>query len=90
MNDVLPALPRSDGYALERNIYDGFYKVKARDFWGKNKIVQEQVKDFEKCEHKFHVTKSGCECQKCHMGLIGPGLEVQDGRLLYKGKPLEL
>lgn len=90
MSKSLPPLPRSDGYAIERNSYDGYYGIKSRDFWGANEIIREEVKPFKKCEHSFHATASGFECEKCHMGLMGPGLSVQEGKLFYKGEPIAL
>lgn len=89
MKATLPPLPRSDGYALERNVYDGFYKIKSRDFWGENEITREEVKPFRKCDHKFHATASGVECETCHMGLMGHGLEVRNGKLFYKNQEIK-
>jgi len=89
MSTTLPPLPRSDGYAIERNIRDNFYKVKSRDFWGEGEVVREEIRPFVKCDHKFHATESGVSCQKCHMGLKGPGLEIRDGKLFYKNEPIK-
>lgn len=89
MTDTLPAIPSSSGMAFDRNYHDGFYDVKARDFWGSNTVVREEVQPFQKCEHEFRATPTGAECSKCRFGLIGP-IEVKDGKLHHNGQPLPL
>lgn len=86
-DDILPPLPASDQESLDRNKFDGFYKVKARDFWGDNKITRfEEPKDM-KCTHEFIASPGGAECQRCHFGLLGH-FEITDGKLFYKGDPI--
>jgi hypothetical protein len=86
---TLPPLPPSDEKSIVWNQRDSFYDVRARDFWGKNQIVREIVKDYEKCNHYFIRKGSEVECKKCHFGLICE-LEIKDGQLIYEGKPLEI
>lgn len=87
--DTLPALPPSDESALTRNHYDGFYNVKARDFWAENKIERIMEKPQTKCDHEFISTEDGALCKQCHFGLVGK-VEVRKGRLFHKGQPIEL
>lgn len=87
IDTTLPPLPRSDEEALGKNIYDGFYKVKARDFWGPNQVIRESVRPDKKCPHEFKATPSGAKCTKCHFGLIGP-IEVKKGKLIIQGEPV--
>lgn len=89
VNSFLPPLPASDADSLDRNKYDGFYKVKSRDFWGDNVIERIEEKPNVKCTHEFMYTEGGAECKKCHFGLLGP-LEIQNGKLFFKGEPIGL
>ena len=82
-------MPPSDQDALDKNKYDGFYKVRARDFWGDNEINRIEPEKKAKCEHEFKATPTGAECSKCGFGLIGP-IEVKDGKLFSNNKPLNL
>ena len=84
---TLPPLPGSDEKSISWNVRDSFYDVRARDFWGKNNIVREVIKDYEKCNHYFVRQGPSVECKKCHFGLVGY-FEIQDGKLFYEGKPL--
>ena len=86
---VLPALPPSDEQSLQLNRYDGFYKTKARDFWGDAEVIRIPDTPPKKCDHTFMAVPDGARCQKCHFGLIG-FFEVRDGKLFHKGKPLGL
>jgi len=87
VDKILPPLPPSDEGALKENRYDGFYKFRAKEFWGENEIVREKVLPDKKCSHKFITTPSGAECTKCRYGLIGH-IEVKKGKLFYKGEPI--
>ena len=89
MNKQLPPLPPSDEESLNKNRYDGFYEVRAKDFWGKNEVVREVVYKDKKCGHNFIYTDNGAECTKCHIGFVGK-LEVRDGNLYHHGKKLPL
>ncbi len=88
MANTLPPLPRSDSKALEWNVYDSFYQVKAGDFWKDNQLIKEEVKDFKQCAHKFEVKPGGAKCTKCHFGLIGH-LDIRDGDLFVNGSKVE-
>jgi hypothetical protein len=85
---VLPPMPPSDQDALDRNKYDGFYKVKARDFWGENEIHRIPDQKPVSCEHEFTTVSGGIMCTKCSFGLLGVGLSVKDGKALAQGKPI--
>ena len=85
----LPPLPGSDEKSISSNIFDPFYKTRARDFWSDNKIIRETPEEFKKCKHSFISKPGGAECKACHMGLLG-FFEVQKGKLYHKGKALEL
>ncbi len=85
---TLPPLPASDERSLQWNTKDSFYDVKVRDFWGKNQVTREEIKDFKKCEHYFVHKGPDIECKKCHFGLLGL-FEVQDGKIIHQGKPVE-
>jgi hypothetical protein len=88
-NKVLPPLPRSDTGAFEKHTFDYFYKRSSQGFWGDNEIIRIEVGPMVKCEHEFVQSGHEVQCQKCHFGLIGP-LEVQDGKLFFRGAPLGL
>ena len=85
---ILPPLPPSDEGSIKYNSYDGFYKVRARDFWGDNVITRERISDDKKCPHEFKATPRGAECTKCHFGLIGP-IEIKEGHLFHKGEQIK-
>lgn len=87
--DVLPPMPPSDDEALAKNKYDSFYKLTSRDFWGENKVIKIEETPMTKCEHKFIPNEGGVLCTKCKMGLLGQ-IEVQDGKLFYKGEQVGL
>ena len=87
--DTLPALPPSDEGALERNHYDGYYNIKARDFWSGNQIERIIEKSPTKCDHEFTSTENGAVCKKCHFGLVGK-LEVRKGKLFHEGNSIGL
>jgi hypothetical protein len=84
----LPPMPPSDRDSLDHNKYDGFYKVKARDFWGENEIHHIKDTPIEECRHEFTTTQDGVKCTKCGFGLLGVGLSVKDGRVLAQGEPI--
>lgn len=87
ITDILPPLPGSDQESLDKNKFDGFYKVRARDFWGDNKINRfEEPKD-NKHEHQFIATPTGAECEICRFGLFGK-FEISNKKLFYKGDPI--
>ena len=88
-SNTLPPLPSSDQDSMDKNKFDGFYKVRARDFWGDNAIVRVDNTPPSKCNHKFITCEGGVKCQKCHFGLMGQ-LEVRDEKLFYKGELIEL
>lgn len=85
----LPPMPASSGRAIEWNIKDGYYGVKARDFWDKAEVIREEIGPDIKCDHEFKVMPTGAQCSKCNFGLIGP-IEVKEAKLFYKGKRLPL
>lgn len=90
-NDVeLPGLPASDETSLTRNSYDGFYNVKAREFWGKNRIVSRKVDDFQSCRHYFVSKDAEIRCRNCNMGFPSGLVGVIEGKLVINGKTLEL
>lgn len=82
-------MPPSDRESLDHNKFDGFYKVRARDFWGDNKVNAFPEPVGVKCEHEFKPAEGGAKCTKCHFGLLGQ-FEVQQGKLFYKGDPIGL
>lgn len=86
---VLPPLPPSDQESLDRNRFDGFYRVKARDFWGDAEIHRIDDTPPVKCEHEFKGVQGGVRCQKCNVGLLGP-IEVREGKLFSNGEPIGL
>jgi len=85
----LPALPGSDDTSLNRNMFSGYYGVRARDFWGPNAITQEVVKPLERCDHRFVGAEGGAQCSKCHFGLLGQ-FEISNGKLLFRGEPIAI
>ena len=87
---ILPPLPPSDQEALDKNKFDGFYKVNSRDFWGENEINRIEDEEMKKCKHEFVHKDDGVECKHCHFGLRGPMLTITDGKLFYKGEPIGL
>lgn len=86
---TLPPLPASDPKTLEWNKRDYYYDVKARDFWGKAKLIREELSDFPKCDHYFIPKDRGVECTKCHIGFLGI-FEINKGKLFYKGEPIKI
>jgi len=85
---LLPPLPPSDRDSLDQNRYDGFYKVKARDFWGENEIHHLDGSPTKSCKHEFTSQKGGVRCTKCNFGLLGVGLSAKDGVALVQGEPI--
>lgn len=84
----LPDLPASDRESLEKNRYDGFYQVGARDFWENAEVNYADTEEImPECDHYFFRRGSEAVCKKCSMALFG-SLEIADGKLFYKGKPL--
>ena len=81
-------MPPSDQDSLDRNKFDGFYKVKAREFWGENEIHHMPNTPPPVCEHEFISTKGGIICKKCNFGLLGVGLSAKDGKALVQGEPI--
>lgn len=88
LGGTLPPLPPSDQESMDNNRYDGFYKVRTRNFWADAEIIRIDNTPPKKCEHKFTYVSGGVKCGKCHFGLAGPGLEVQNGKLFHKGKQI--
>jgi len=84
---TLPPLPGSDEQSMGRNSFNGFYRVKARDFWGQNQITYNKIEDFKPCSHTFAKTNKGAKCKKCHFELMG-SFEILEGEILIKGKPV--
>lgn len=62
----------------------------ARDFWGQNEVIREELPEYKKCSHYFEETKDGVRCvnKGCGMGLLGR-FKVQDGKLFVQGAPVE-
>ena len=89
-NTILPPMPPSDMESIERNKYDGFYKVKSRDFWGDNEVNRIEEQPMKKCIHEFFMAVEGPQCKKCGFGLIGSMLTIQDNKLFFKGEPIGL
>lgn len=87
-NKTLPPLPPSDASNLQRNTFNNFYNIGAKDFWDKNEINSNELKPFETCQHYLINVKDGVECKKCHLGWIG-SLQARDGKLCINGKPIE-
>lgn len=85
--DNLPPMPASDPQSLQWNKRDNYYDIKSRDFWGKARLVREELHDFPNCDHYFIHTKTGVECKKCHIGFIS-SFEISNGKLYSKGEPL--
>lgn len=80
--NTLPALPGSDTSAIQRNHYDGFYRVGARDFWKDAKLSSEIVKPFVTCEHYLIQKGQEAQCASCHVGWNLPHMwRVLDGKL---------
>ena len=86
---ILPPMPASDEQSIERNRFDGFYRMKSRDFWADAEIIHEEIGPDKKCDHEFKATPGGVKCTKCHFGLIG-ALEVREGKLFHKGERIPL
>ena len=86
---TLPPMPPSDEGSLQRNKYDGFYRIRAREFWGDNEINMIKTTEQKKCSHEFEAMPTGARCSKCNFGLIG-SIEVRDGKLFHDSKPLNL
>lgn len=87
-NSFLPPLPPSDDKSLQTNYWDGFYKQRARNFWGENQIEKIEDLHMEKCQHEFSYRNGGVECDKCHFGLSGPSLEIRSKKLFIRGEPV--
>ncbi len=85
---ILPPMPPSDQDSLDRNRYDGFYKVGARDFWGENEIHRMDESPVKRCEHEFVGVEGGVKCTKCQFGLLGAGLSIKNGKVLAQGEPI--
>ena len=84
---TLPPLPGSDERSLGRNSFDGYYRIKAREFWGENQLVRDKIQDFKPCSHHFKKTDKGAKCEKCHFGLMG-SFEISEGKIILDGKPV--
>jgi hypothetical protein len=78
-------MPPSDQDSLDRNKFDGFYKVKAREFWGENEIHHMPNTPPPVCEHEFISTKGGIICKKCNfaLGLLSDNEETIQEALNY-------
>lgn len=87
---ILPPLPPSDQEALDKNKFDGFYQVKARDFWRDAEINRMDDTPMKKCTHEFKTATDGVECEKCHFGLVANNIEIRNKKLFYKGEPIGL
>lgn len=86
---ILPPMPPSDQESLDRNRYDGFYKVGARDFWKESEINRFQEPPSVKCEHEFVSAQNGIKCKKCNFGLLGSGLYAKDGMAYAQGEQIK-
>lgn len=76
----LPPLPGSDPQSLADYRPDSFYKKKARDVWYGGQVDHTEIQD-RKCSHDWHSKEEVVECKKCHIGYIGKGLKVRNGKL---------
>lgn len=87
LGGILPPLPPSDQDSLDHNKFDGFYKVRSRDFWGDAEI--HRIADIPpvKCEHEFLGVPEGVRCTKCNFGLLGR-IETNNGKLFSNGQPI--
>ena len=81
----LPPLPGSMPEDLKRNEFHPFYKKTPKEVWIAAEIEHPKITDKGKCIHNFQFTKDGVRCDWCHMGLIGEGFDIQEGKLFYKG-----
>jgi len=86
---ILPPMPASDQDSLDKNRFDGFYKIGSRDFWGENEINRIPDSPMKKCQHEFINIKGEIRCSKCNFGLLGSGLVAIDGQVYAQGKPIK-
>ena len=88
MDQKLPPLPPSDAESLRKNQYDSFYKRGAREFWGENEIVREELREFNKCDHYFESRNSEVRCKHCHIGfqITNQALTIKDGKLFLNNE----
>lgn len=85
---ILPPMPPSDQDSLDKNRFDGFYKVGAREFWKDNEINRIPDTPTKKCQHEFVSISGAIRCSKCNFGLLGSGLSVKDGKAYAQGEPI--
>lgn len=88
----LPPVPTSDAASFQWNRKDSFYDVSPKEFWGDNKVTQNEVEEFKKCEHYFEYAQETVKCKKCSFGMnnsSNPILEIQDGKLFVGKEPIE-
>jgi hypothetical protein len=84
MGNKLPDLPPSDEQSLQKNAYQGFYKIGAREFWGENEINYQTVED-KKCQHYFMREGLEVRCKVCYIGWDAPyEVNTKDGKLYFK------
>lgn len=57
-------------------------------WWQHQKTERVILDDFKKCSHvnqdgttAFEINKEGAQCRKCHLGFLGRGFEIRDGKL---------
>lgn len=84
----LPPMPPSDQNSIQKNVYEGFYRVRARDFWGENEVNYcEPMQNVQVCDHYFVPNSDGVKCRKCGTGFIGH-FDISNGKLFHKGEPV--
>lgn len=86
----LPPLPPSDPKSISKNVFDGFYKKGARDFWGDNAIEEIEIKEPKKCDHYFEKRGKDVQCKNCHIGWMTSDIEVEDGVLYVNKKQVNI
>lgn len=88
-SQILPALPGSDPASIARNSFHGFYNIGSRDYWKYNTTSLSKLQDKAPCEHFFlRENYNEVRCQRCYVGLAGPEVTAQDGKLLFRNEPV--
>lgn len=50
-------------------------------WWNHNKVEKIKLVEPKRCGHEFRLIDGGAECTKCHLGFLGEGFEIRDGKL---------
>lgn len=88
MESKLPNLPGSDERTLRDNSYDSFYEKRSSDIWGGH-VEHIKLKKQKKCDHYFIKKEDNSAlCVKCHMGLEGETLTIQEGHVFFGNQKL--